>query len=52
MKKSIVEFAPQSVRETAELWPDPGSDFAMMKKVKEMFDPRYLLNCGRLYGRI
>jgi glycolate oxidase FAD binding subunit len=52
MKKSIVEFAPQSVRETAELWPDPGSDFAMMKKVKEMFDPRYLLNRGRLYGRI
>jgi FAD/FMN-containing dehydrogenase len=52
MKKSVVEFAPQDVRETAELWPDPGSDFAMMKKVKEMFDPRYLLNRGRLYGRI
>jgi len=52
MKKSVVEFAPQSVRETAELWPAPGSDFAMMKKVKEMFDPRYLLNRGRLYGRI
>jgi glycolate oxidase FAD binding subunit len=50
--KSVVEFAPQSVCETAELWPDPGSDFAMMKKVKEMFDPQYLLNRGRLYGRI
>jgi len=50
--KSVVEFAPQSVREAAELWPDPGSDFAMMKKVKEMFDPQYLLNRGRLYGRI
>jgi glycolate oxidase FAD binding subunit len=50
--KSVVEFAPQDVRETAELWPDPGSDFAMMKKVKEMFDPQYLLNRGRLYGRI
>ena len=50
--KSVVEFAPQSVRETAELWPEPGSDFAMMKKVKEMFDPEYLLNRGRLYGRI
>ena len=50
--KSVVEFAPQSVRETAELWPEPGSDFAMMKKVKEMFDPQYLLNRGRLYGRI
>jgi glycolate oxidase FAD binding subunit len=50
--KSVVEFAPQSVRETAELWPEPGSDFAMMKKVKEMFDPQYLLNRGRLYGSI
>jgi glycolate oxidase FAD binding subunit len=50
--KCVVEFAPHSVRETAELWPEPGSDFAMMKKVKEMFDPQYLLNRGRLYGRI
>lgn len=50
--KSVVEFAPASLRETTELWPEPGSDFAMMKKVKEMFDPHYLLNRGRLYGRI
>jgi FAD/FMN-containing dehydrogenase len=28
------------------------NDFAMMKKVKEMFDPQGLLNRGRLYGRI
>jgi glycolate oxidase FAD binding subunit len=50
--KSVVEFGPQDYRQTAELWPDPGSDFAMMKKVKEMFDPQSLLNRGRLYGRI
>jgi glycolate oxidase FAD binding subunit len=50
--KSVLEFSPQDFRETAELWPDPGSDFAMMKKVKEMFDPLCLLNRGRLYGRI
>jgi len=29
-----------------------GGDFAMMTKVKEMFDPERLLNRGRLYGRI
>ncbi len=51
-RRSVVEFAPQTVREAAELWPEPGSDFAMMKKVKEMFDPQFLLNRGRLYGRI
>ncbi len=35
-----------------DLWPQPGNDFAMMKKIKEMFDPQGLLNRGRLYGRI
>jgi glycolate oxidase FAD binding subunit len=54
---SVVEFAPQAFREQAgllntELWPRPGNDFAMMKKIKEMFDPQGLLNRGRLYGRL
>ena len=54
---SVVEFAPQHFRENAglqnpDLWPQPGDDFAMMKKVKAMFDPQGLLNRGRLYGRI
>jgi glycolate oxidase FAD binding subunit len=29
-----------------------GSDFVIMEKVKDLFDPRRLLNPGRLYGRI
>jgi glycolate oxidase FAD binding subunit len=49
---SVVEFAPPNFREDAELWPQPGNDFAMMKKIKEMLDPQGLLNRGRLYGRI
>ena len=54
---SVVEFAPPDFREKAglngiDLWPRPGSDFAMMKKIKDMFDPQGLLNRGRLYGRI
>ena len=49
---SVVEFAPQEFRERSEMWPQPGNDFAMMKKIKEMFDPQGLLNHGRLYGRI
>jgi glycolate oxidase FAD binding subunit len=54
---SVVEFAPPDFREKAGLqgaglWPQPGNDFAMMKKIKEMFDPQGLLNRGRLYGRI
>ena len=31
---------------------EPSADFAMMTKVKEMFDPERLLNRGRLHGRI
>jgi glycolate oxidase FAD binding subunit len=50
--KSVVEFAPADYRAKSELWPQPGNDFAMMKKIKEMFDPQLLLNRGRLYGRI
>jgi glycolate oxidase FAD binding subunit len=49
---SVVEFAPPSYRQYANLWPQPGNDFAMMKKIKKMFDPQGLLNRGRLYGRI
>ena len=50
--RGVIEFAPQAIRESSELWPNPGSDFEMMKKIKEMFDPQRLLNRGRLYGRI
>ncbi len=51
-----VEFAPDEIRASQELWlrPTAGaeSSFAMMKKIKEMFDPGNLLNRSRLYGRI
>ena len=52
-----VEFAPDNIRETKELWLDrdrshSASTFALMTKIKEMFDPEKLLNAGRLYGRI
>lgn len=33
-------------------WPTPGSDFAAMERVKNMMDPKGLLNRGRLYGRL
>ena len=50
--KGVIEFAPESKKPGLDLWPEPGSDFGMMKKVKNMFDPKNLLNVGRLYGRI
>lgn len=50
--RGTIEYAPGEARATSEWWPSPGSDFATMKRVKEMFDPQGLLNRGRLYGRI
>lgn len=52
-----VEYAPDEVRASQELWTlRPGDAearaFAMMEKIKQMFDPRNVLNRSRLYGRI
>ncbi len=53
----VVEFAPEDIRTSKELWPLPHSSpglggFDMMKRVKQMFDPHNLLNRSRLYGRV
>ena len=47
--KAVIEFAPHDLRAKLELWPAPGADFEMMKKIKNMFDPNHLLNRGRLF---
>jgi glycolate oxidase FAD binding subunit len=50
--RCVMEFSPESKKESLDLWPAPGDDFGMMKSVKRMFDPRNLLNHGRLYRLI
>jgi glycolate oxidase FAD binding subunit len=50
--KAVIEFAPEGSRRTLELWPSPGGDFEIMQRVKHLFDPRNLLNRGRLYRLI
>ncbi len=47
--KAVIEFAPDEQRTKLELWPVPGSDLEMMKRVKNMFDPNRLMNRGRLF---
>ncbi len=54
---AVVEHAPEEVRSARDLWFSPScgaesTTFAMMKKVKHLFDPNALLNRSRLYGRI
>jgi glycolate oxidase FAD binding subunit len=50
--KAVIEFAPDEQRTKLDLWPMPGDDLEMMKKVKHMFDPNHLLNRGRLFRLI
>jgi len=49
---AVIEFSPEDKKSTLKLWPVPGGDFEMMRRVKHLFDPESLLNSGRLYGRI
>jgi glycolate oxidase FAD binding subunit len=49
--KGVIEFAGEGVdKEKTNLWPAPGGDFEIMKRIKKMFDPEGVLNRGRLYG--
>jgi glycolate oxidase FAD binding subunit len=50
--KTVIEFSPQECKHSLELWPAPGGDFEIMRRVKSLFDPSNLLNRGRLYRRI
>ena len=51
--KGVMEAAgPGADRGALTLWPEPGGDFAIMKKIKNLFDPEGLLNRGRLYGHL
>ena len=44
----VIEHGPPGL----DRWPKPGPDFALMQRVKQMLDPKGLLNKGALYGRI
>lgn len=49
---AVIEYSPDPWKRTAELWPNPGGDLELMRRVKSLFDPANLLNRGRLYRRI
>jgi glycolate oxidase FAD binding subunit len=51
-RKAIMEFAPEAHKPKLNLWPAPGPDFELMKRIKHMLDPEHLLNRGRLYRQI
>jgi glycolate oxidase FAD binding subunit len=48
----VVEWSGAEVQRKVDLWPAAGDDFALMERLKLLFDPQRLLNPGRLYGRL
>jgi len=50
--KGVIEYSPAEWKQSLDLWPLPGVDFEIMRKVKNLFDPSNLLNRGRLYHRL
>lgn len=48
---AVIESAAMEAHEKLR-WPNPRSDFPVMTRIKQLFDPHGLLNRGRLYGRI
>jgi len=46
---AVMEYAPASEKNNLALWPEPGAEIEMMKRVKAMFDPHNLLNRARYY---
>lgn len=47
--KAVIEFAPEAKKAALTLWPSPGGNLEIMKRIKNLFDPSNLLNRGRLY---
>jgi glycolate oxidase FAD binding subunit len=50
--KAVVEYCPAVWKHDVEMWPAPGGDMEIMRRIKRLFDPENLLNRGRLYRRI
>mgnify|MGYP005835795005 CR=1 FL=1 len=49
---ALIEWAGDQAPAELERWPSPGDSLDVMREVKTLFDPRGLLNPGRLHGRI
>jgi glycolate oxidase FAD binding subunit len=48
----VIEWSGAEVRDNIASWAVPSGDFAVMERLKLVFDPQRLLNPGRLYGRL
>lgn len=50
--RGVIEACAESDKPGATLWPAPGPDFAIMKRIKRMLDPDNRLNRGRYFHHL
>jgi glycolate oxidase FAD binding subunit len=48
----IIERCPLAIKQQFDVWGRPGSDFALMKKMKLVWDPQGTLSPGRGLGQV
>ncbi len=48
----IIERCPPAIKEQFDVWGEPGSDFALMNKMKQVWDPKGTLSPGRFLGHV
>ncbi|MCZ2149940.1 MAG: FAD-binding oxidoreductase [Bryobacterales bacterium] len=49
--RAVMEYGPVSRDASLVMWPQIDSGFPVMQRIKQMLDPKSLLNPGRFYGR-
>jgi glycolate oxidase FAD binding subunit len=50
--KMVIERCPPAVKSSFDVWDDVGEPLAIMRNLKEQYDPRRILNPGRFVGGI
>ena len=48
----IIERCPSDVKSSLDVWDDVGDSVAIMRRLKEQYDPKRILNPGRFVGGI
>ncbi len=50
--RAMIEFCPAELKRDLNVWGLPRADLALMRKLKNEFDPHGILSLGRFYGGI
>jgi len=46
----VIEGAPTEVKDRLKIWGEAGSDFVVMRRIKEQIDPSGIMSPGRFVG--